>query len=291
MLEKVSSKIGLSVIETAYAITKIAVVNMSLAVRGISVERGYDPRDFAMVAFGGAGPLHAVEVARELHIPVVIVPNYPAQFSALGMLMTDIQHDYVRTYYRALLQADFSQVQSICHELIELGRHTLEREAVPEEAMAFQRFLDIRYTGQEFSIPVPIPAQAIARGDLDTIRKAFDGLHERRFGYHTPEQPVEIVNVRLGAVGRRKKIEFPSLEPILGESPLGSTRNVYLESSEKAIACPVYRRERLGPGAEVTGPAIIQEYACTTVLFPGDRARVTGTGEIVIHIAEATHAG
>jgi len=287
MRERVSSRIGLSLIETAYAITKIAVVNMSLAVRGISVGRGYDPRDFAMVAFGGAGPLHAVEVARELHIPIVIVPNYPAQFSALGMLMTDIQHDYVRTYYKGLGQADFGQLRSIFRELIERGRETLASEAVPEEAMVFQRFLDIRYTGQEFSIPVPIPEDSIDRGDIEAIQKAFDELHERRYGYHTPEQPVEIVNIRLRAVGKRKKLQFPSLEVRGGEDPRVDTRTVYLESSEKALECPIYRRERLGPGAEITGPAIIQEYACTTVLFPGDRGTVTDTGEIVIQISEA----
>jgi N-methylhydantoinase A len=286
MAEKVASKVGLSVIETAYAITKIAVINMSLAVRGISVERGYDPRDFAMVAFGGAGPLHAVEVARELHIPMVIVPNYPAQFSALGMLMTDIQHDYVRTYYRALEQADFRQVQSICRELTGRGRQTLASEAVHEEAMTFQKFLDIRYTGQEFSIPVPIPDESIDRGDVQAIRKAFNDLHERRYGYHTPEQSVEIVNIRLRAIGKRTKLEFPPLELRSEENPLVSTRSVYFENSDKALDCPIYRREKLGPGTKIVGPAIVQEYACTTVLFPGDRLRVAETGELVIHLSD-----
>jgi len=289
MTEKVASKIGLSVIETAYAIIKIAITNMSLAVRGISVERGYDPRDFAMVAFGGAGPLHAVEVARELYIPVVIVPNYPAQFSALGMLMTDIQHDYVRTYYRALDQADFQQVQSISQDLVERGTQTLAGEAVDEEAMIFQKFLDIRYTGQEFSIPVPIPDEFIDRGNVQAIRKAFNDLHERRYGYHTPEQPVEIVNIRLRAIGRRKKLEFPPLELRREESPRVSRRKVYFEGSEKALDCPIYRREKLGPGIEIFGPAIIQEYACTTVLFPGDRLRVAETGELLIYLSEAPH--
>ena len=284
--EKVSSKIGFSEIEAASAIARIAVINMSLAVRGISVERGYDPRDFAMVAFGGAGPLHAVEVARELHIPTVIVPNFPAQFSALGMLMTDIQHDYVRTYYKALLRADFSRIRSIFDELIEHGRQTLASESAPEEAMDFQRFLDIRYSGQEFSIPVPIPKDSIDRGDVEAVRKAFNDLHEKRYGYHTPEQPVEIVNVRLRAIGKRNKLAFPPLDRWSREHSLVSNRKVYLESSDEAVECPIHRRERLRPGAEITGPAIIQEYACTTVLFPGDRVRVAETGELVVHIAE-----
>jgi N-methylhydantoinase A len=153
--------------------------------------------------------------------------------------------------------------------------------------MIFQRFLDIRYTGQEFSIPVPIPEDFIARGDGEAIQKAFDELHERRYGYHTPEQPVEIVNIRLRAIGKRKKLQFPSLELHRGVDPRIDTRNVYLESSETSLECPIYRREKLGPESEIVGPAIIQEYACTTVLFPGDRCTVTGTGELVIHISEA----
>ena len=136
--EKIASKTGVSDVEAALAITKIAVMNMSLAVRGVSVERGYDPRDFAMIAFGGAGGLHAVEVARELHIPTVIVPNYPGQFSALGMLMADIQHDYVQTFYKPLVQTDFAALQRICNGLIEQGRLRLERENVSADAMFFQ---------------------------------------------------------------------------------------------------------------------------------------------------------
>jgi len=218
----------------------------------------------------------------------VIVPNYPAQFSALGMLMTDIQHDYVRTYYRALEQADFRQVQSICRELTERGRQTLASEAVHEEVMTFQKFLDIRYTGQEFSIPVPIPDESIDRGDVQAIRKAFNDLHERRYGYHTPEQSVEIVNIRLRAIGKRTKLEFPPLELRSEENPLVSTRSVYFDNSDKAVDCPIYRREKLGPGTEIVGPAIVQEYACTTVLFPGDRLRVAETGELVIHLSDDT---
>jgi N-methylhydantoinase A len=206
------------------------------------------------------------------------------------MLMTDIQHDYVRTYYRALDQADFQQVQSISQDLVERGTQTLAGEAVDEEAMGFQKFLDIRYTGQEFSIPVPIPDEFIDRGNVQAIRKAFNDLHERRYGYHTPEQPVEIVNIRLRAIGRRKKLEFPSLELRREEPPQVSTRKVYFEGSEKPLDCPIYRREKLGSGVEIVGPAIIQEYASTTVLFPGDRLKVAETGELVIHLSEVTRA-
>lgn len=288
-MARISSKIGLSVIEAALAIAKIAVVNMSLAVRGISVERGYDPRDFALVAFGGAGPLYAVDVARELHIPSVIVPNYPAHFSALGMLMADIQHDYVRTYYKSLRQADFSEVQTICNELIQLGCQTLESEGVAHEDMIFQRFLDIRYSGQEFSIPVPVHAEYIDQADAEVIRKAFDNLHDRKYGYHAAEQPIEIVNIRLRAKSKRKQLQFPTLEFSQREDPLIAKRMVYLDN-EKAVELPIYKREKLEPGYKVIGPAIIQEYACTTTLLPSDVATVAETGELVISIGDISNS-
>ncbi|MFH1488709.1 MAG: hydantoinase/oxoprolinase family protein, partial [Pseudomonadota bacterium] len=284
--EKICARLGVSETEAALAITKIAVMNMSLAVRGISVERGYDPRDFVMVAFGGAGALHAAEVARELHIPAVIVPNYPGQFSALGMLMADIQHDYVRTYYRPLARADFKIIKAVSDELLEIGKKTLAGEKVPAEAMVFQHYLDIRYKGQEFSIPVPTPEGAVERGDNPAIRAAFDELHERRYGYHTPEQEVEVVNVRLSAFGKRKQITFPALEKKAGADPLIEKRRVYFEDSERPLECPVFDRKNLAPGKKIEGPAIIQEYASTIVIFPGDRAVVLDTGEVLINIRE-----
>ncbi|MFC2012414.1 hydantoinase/oxoprolinase family protein [Chloroflexota bacterium] len=287
LTDKVSSSLGLSVTEAALSITKIAAVHMSLAVRGISVERGYDPRDFALVAFGGAGPLHAVEVARELHIPTVIVPNYPAHFSALGMLMADIKHDYVQTYYKSLEYVDFKEAEGICNDLIRLGSQILESESVPPGDMVFQRLLDIRYSGQEFSIPVPIPASYIEQADTGAIRKAFDQLHEHRYGYHTAAKPIEIVNIRLTAIGKRKRFGFSSLEFSQEERPVVEKRQVCLSSSE-TTECSIYRRESLEPGYQVVGPAIIQEYACTTVLFPGDMATVHETGELVINIREGS---
>ena len=282
--DAICAKTGLGALEAALAITKIAVMNMSLAVRGISVERGYDPRDFVMVAFGGAGGLHAVEVARELHIPKVIIPNYPGQFSALGMLMADIQHDYVQTYYKALKYADFRVLTRICNELVGRGRQTLKEERVPEAAMSFQPFLDIRYSRQEFSIPVPIPARLVEKGDGAAIRKAFDELHERRYGYHTPDEPVEIVNVRVSAFGKRKPFKFPELEHARAGDPVVGRRLVFFDATGKPIECPIYQRERLTAGYEIFGPAIIQEYASTTVLFPGDSALVAATGEIAISV-------
>jgi N-methylhydantoinase A len=282
----ICERTGLSPLQAAHAITKVAVMKMSLAVRGVSIERGYDPRDFAMVAFGGAGGLHAAEVARELHIPTVIVPNYPGQFSALGMLVADIQHDYVQTYYRPLQQTDFGVVSRICQELTDAGRLRLESEQISAAEMTFEPFLDIRYKGQEFSISVPIPIEILERGDQNAVRQAFDTLHEHRYGYHTPEQPAEIVNARIRAVGKRGRFSHPvhGFGRTKALEALKEKRMVYLDDPQQAVECRVYQREGLEPGQEIGGPAIISEYASTTVLFPGDRLTVADTGELLISI-------
>jgi N-methylhydantoinase A len=285
MIEKVASKVGITDIEAAMAIIKIAVMKMSLAVRGVSVERGYDPRDFAMLAFGGAGPLHAVEVARELHIPTVIVPNYPGHFSALGMLLADIRHDYVRTYYKSLEQTNFKDIEAIFDELINLGSQTLKDEGVPRDNWFFQRYLDIRYAGQEFSIPVPCSLEHVKKADVKAIRKDFDQLHNRRYGYFAADQSIEIVNVRLSSQGKRKPLQMPALKAGGKKNPLVDKRMVYM-SGVQPVETSIYRRENIAAGFEITGPAIIQEYASTTLLFPGDIARATETGELIITIKE-----
>ncbi len=176
--EKIAEPLGLELAEAARGIIKIAVAKMSLAVRGVSVERGFDPRDFALVAFGGAGPAHAAEIARELSIPTVIVPRLPAHFSALGMLMADLRHDYVRTYYRPLSEADFGEMRAILAELCENGRQILLGEGTRPEAINFHRFLDMRYVGQEFCIQVPIGEGEVVAADRTAIRKRFGTLIE-----------------------------------------------------------------------------------------------------------------
>ena len=275
---RVAGPLHLSVEEAALGIIKIAVAEMSLAVRAVSVERGYDPRDFALVVFGGAGPVHGGMIARELHIPRVVIPRVPGHFSALGMLLADLRHDYVRTYYRPLLEADFDEIEAIFGAMIEEGRALLASEGVAAEAMTFKRFLDVRYVGQEFSIPTPIEAL-----DRERIRTTFDDIHDRRYGHAAASEPVEVVNVRLTALGRRERSHFPALAAAGGEA-LIAHREVVLDDPEHAVSCPIYDRELLAPGQEVRGPAVIWEYASTTLLFAGDRLRMAETGEMIIEI-------
>jgi N-methylhydantoinase A len=283
---RLCAPLGLTPIEAAHGILKIAVAKMSLAVRGVSVERGYDPRDFALVGMGGAGPLHAPEIARDLHIPRVIIPNLPAHFSALGMLMTDLRHDYVRTYYRNLLEADLDEVRAIFNELIEDAGRTFESEGVDRPARSYQRFMDLRYLGQEFWLQIPVSEQEILGLEFDAIRARFDGMHDRRFGHAAQEEPLELVNLRLTARGARPKITFPKWSPSAGDAQT-ATRPIYLEDPNQQVECAVYRRDLLAPGARVNGPCVIEEYASTTVIFEGDRAQVAETGELLIEVGGA----
>jgi N-methylhydantoinase A len=284
MSTRIGERLGMTVNEVAYGIVQIAVAKMSLAVRGVSVERGYDPRDFAMLASGGAGPPHALAVARDLHIPVVIIPNLPAHFSALGMLMSDIRHDYVRTYYRPLIDSDFGEVIAILTELGVLGCQALEDADVPNSARSEIWWMDLRYVGQEFCLQIPVSREDVASGNVEGIRTRFNEVHDRRFGHASGHEPLELVNLRLTSIGARAKITFPAVGVSEGDAQVG-TRPVILEDAAHPIDCPVYRRERLAAGSKLSGPCMIEEYASTTVLFAGDVMTVAPTGELIIEVA------
>src|SRR6195256_6408284 len=215
ILEKIAGPLAMSTTAAAQAIVDIAVAKMSLAVREVSVAKGYDPRDFALVASGGAGPLHVMAVARELHIPRVIVPLYPAHFSALGMLAADERHDFIRTFYADLDGADFRQLERTVEEMA-------AQSALASKKGAERRIhLDLRYVGQEFTLSVPVTQKQIRAQDRRAIRRAFDRLYELRYAHHSPEEPVEIVNIRLAAIGKRPQLVFPALAPTSAAVPSG----------------------------------------------------------------------
>jgi N-methylhydantoinase A len=284
--EKLADKLGLTIEEAALGMLKITIAHMTLAVRGVSIERGYDPRDFVMVASGGNGGLHAPLIARELSIPKVILPVLPGHFSAVGMLMTDIRHDYVQTHARSLADVDFAAVQHICDGFVDEGKKLLASEGVAPEQQQIQLSLDIRYVGQEFYLATPVTYQEMVDADRDGIRRHFDALHLRHYGQNAERRPVEIVNIRASAVGERAKMEF---KPGAGGHGTSSDakptqRDVYLTDAAKPTRCMVYQRDALKPGDVLTGPAIIEEVATTGLLLDSDEATVMPTGEIIITI-------
>ena len=278
--EKVAAPLGLDPIDAAHAIIEIAILKMSLAVREVSVEKGYDPRDFALVASGGNGALHVIAIARELHIPKVIVPNFPGHFSAVGMLIADERQDYVRTYFAALKDLDFARLREVFEEMIAEALGSLRQAQNVEQHLE----LDLRYVGQEFSLSVPVTMEQIARGDWQEIRRTFDELHDLRYAHHAADEPVEIVNLRLAMIGKRAPVIFPKLPPSAEAKPV-RTQRVVLHDTAHPVDCPVYERATLGAGATIIGPAVIQEQATTTLLWQGDVCRVADTGEMIIDVA------
>jgi N-methylhydantoinase A len=276
--EKIADPLKMDVIAASEAIVDIAINKMSLAVREVSVEKGYDPRDFALVASGGAGPLHVMAIARELHVPTVIVPLFPSHFSALGMLLADERHDFIRTHYGDLASLDFAALARIHDEMVEEGAAQLRAQ----RGAQFQIHLDLRYVGQEFTLSVPVTIDQIRKVDRKAIRTAFDELYEQRYAHHSPEEPIELVNVRLAAIGQRPRLQFPKAEARAAPKP-EARRRVYLGGKD-AVDCPIYRRPILGAGTTITGPAIVQEHGTTTVLFAGDRCTVAPSGELIIEV-------
>jgi N-methylhydantoinase A len=280
--EKIAKPLKLDTIAAAQAIVEIAIAKMSLAVREVSVAKGYDPRDFALVASGGAGPLHVIAIARELHIPTVIVPLFPSHFSALGMLVADERHDFIRTYYSDLAGIDFKVLVQVYEEMRQQARTSLRHTRDALEQIQ----LDLRYLGQEFTLSVPVTLAQLKSGNRAAIRAAFDALYEHRYAHHSPEEPVEMVNMRLGVIGKRAKLRFPRL----GKARMAAAahhREVYFSDTKKPVRCPVYQRDALQAGARIAGPAIVQELGTTTVLFKRDECRVAPSGELIIKVGGA----
>ncbi|HSV24508.1 MAG TPA: hydantoinase/oxoprolinase family protein, partial [Xanthobacteraceae bacterium] len=279
IVQRIADPLKMDAVAAAQAVVEIAIAKMSLAVREVSVAKGYDPRDFALVASGGAGPLHVRAIARELHIPKVIIPMFPSHFSALGMLLADERHDFIRTFYSDLANADFAKLVAVHDEM------AAEAAAALRHAKdAVRRVdLDIRYVGQEFTLPVPVDRADLIAADQHRIRAAFDALYDQRYAHHSPDEPVEIVNIRVAVLGKRTKISFPRLRDRGGAKP-ARHREVYFSDPRKAVTCPVYAREELAAGSTIEGPTLIQEHGTTTVLFATDRCTVAPSGELIIEV-------
>ena len=283
--ESVGAQLGLSAEHAALAVINIAVNMMGLAVRSVSIERGVDPRDCALIAFGGAGPLHACAVAREVKIPRVIVPVLPGHFSALGMLLADIRHELVRTIYATTDDVDVDVLTSVASEMADEVTGLLTTELIAEKDQAVELFMDLRSRGQEFTLRTPCVAGELRSSpDLEKVRQRFDELHEVRFGHSSPGSAVEIVNLRVVGIGSRERIR-----PRIG-SPTGdvtvTTRRVVSGVGIHASGrdWTVYQREQLPVGFRITGPAVIEEYASTLVIDDGDVAVVGPDGAIDIQI-------
>ena len=279
---KIAWPLGMSLEEAALGILTIANFNMSLSVRAVSVEKGYDPRDCALVPSGGGGALHAMAIARELSVPRVIIPPMPAHFSALGMLLADLKHDYVRTYVRELAETSGVEIAEAFAVLEESATETLAEEGSKPEQMALRRFLDMRYRGQEYTLPVPITEDLHRLTDFRAIRARFDELHQAHYGHSAPKEPVMMVNLRLSALGKTEN-KLP-LAAASSEEDRGvrGRRPVIFENTP--VECPIYLRSGFKSGDNLEGPAVIEDIGATILLYPGDKMQVNGFGHLVIDV-------
>jgi N-methylhydantoinase A len=281
--EKVGQKMRMKSMEAAIGAIEIATSNMVNAIKLVSVRRGYDPRDFTMVAFGGGGPMFAVALAEELGIEKVIVPKVPGVFSAWGMLMTDLRHDFIRTKVVPLQPENLGELQGILDEMKAEATRQLEDEGMASSAMRFEGFFDIRYQGQEHAISTPVPMEVKSSGAMAVILRRFRELHYKAYTFNL-EDPTEVVNIRLVAFGRVKKLPpKPMKKPRGRRVRPRKVRSVYLdESGFKRL--PVYSRESIPIGAKIKGPAVIEEPTATTIIRKGNMMTCDRYGNLVVEV-------
>ena len=280
----IARNLGFSTVEAAQGIIEISNANMVGAIRLISVQRGFDPRDFVLVAYGGAGPMHANAIARELRIPKVLIPMSPGVTSALGLLVTDIKHEYVQAFLRPLDSTAFSTANSVFHDFETKAREVLTAEGVSGKNIAFTRSLDMRYVGQFYELRVDSTPADLRPSDEAELSAAFFRAHERAYGYASAAEPIEVVNLRFSATG---KIRRPALRRFeaggeSSDSALKGERPVYFTETSGYIGCKVYDRYRLLAGNRLHGPAIVEELDSTVVVHPGYHAEVDLHGNLMI---------
>jgi N-methylhydantoinase A len=275
--ERCAKPLGLSVVEAANGIVEIANAAMVNALHLISVQRGYDPRDFLLVGFGGAGPVHANALARDAEMPTVLVPRSPGIFSATGLLTTDLKRDAAVTLMRRLADVDAAELEAGFSELERAGAAELQREGVARGAIEFVRQLDLRYVGQSYELTVPAG---------EGVAERFHAEHDRTYGFAAPSEPVELVSLRLTSVGRIAKPPQRRLEPG-GPAEPKERRQVYFAEAGGYVDCPIYDRYALPAGAAFAGPAVAEEFDSTTVVHPGWRARVDEVGNLIIEREDA----
>jgi N-methylhydantoinase A len=287
---RVAGPLGLSTIEAANGILRIAATKMSHAVKAVTTERGLDAGSFALVAYGGAGPLHATAVAREIGIRKVIIPHAPGHFSAFGMLFSDLRYDFVRTWFISLDDLDFDRFEAVYRELEKEGRDAIAASAIAPREVVVQRALDMRYVGQEHSVTVEVPQTHFDRQDRAAIKTLFDVVHAQRYGTSAPDERAEIASLRTTVTGI---VEKPRIERIaVGEAlpPADArtgSRRAYFQAAGGFVETPTFARPELLAGNRIEGPALIEEHASTTVALPGDSVEVDAIGNLVIGISGA----
>ncbi|TKI66277.1 hydantoinase/oxoprolinase family protein [Lysinibacillus mangiferihumi] len=284
--KKVGDHFGITAEEAALGIIRIANSNMLNALKLISIRKGHNPQDFTLLAFGGGGSMHAPALALELGVKKVVVPIASPVFSAWGMLMTDLRHDYIQTYIQRMNELSLDEMSAQWEEIEKYALAHFKDEGMTTDKVEFHRFADMRYLGQEHTVKVPVPNGKWTEEDKQAIINKFHYLHEKNYTFKLEDSPTEIVNIHVTAFGKVPK-------PIIGKIPRSSSleeakkanRNIYYEH-KGWINTPVYDRNKLPPNEVIFGPAVIEEKAAVTVIYEGQQLYLDEFGNIIIEMEE-----
>jgi N-methylhydantoinase A len=283
--DQVAKPLGLTVEAAAQGIVTILNAKMSGAIRALTVKRGFDVREFALIVYGGAGPLHAVDLANELHIPWVIVPPDPGTTSALGLTLPDVAHDYVKTYLAELRGADPIDVEETFAGLEESGRRDVTTARADVQGLVFRRSMDLKYANQTFTLTVEVDKQPFSTEMSQAVSESFHQLHESMYGLRFAQEPIEIVNLRVSVVGKLKTLHLDKAAAAngkAGDSIKGHRDACFFGREKGFVACAVHDYERLGVGAIVEGPALIEQENSTIVVPPAYLAKLDAYHNLII---------
>ena len=286
-IDRLAAPLGMDRMATAQGVISVVTANMARAIRVISVQRGYDPRDYTLVAFGGAGPLHAARLARELEIGRILVPRNPGILCAMGLLLTDLRADFAVTRLNTLGAAALPDLVSAFDDLAVQADHWFAHEAIARESRRITRTVDMRYAGQNYELPIRMPDGPIGPATLDTLAQGFAEAHERMYGFNAEHEPVQLVTFRVEASGVVPKATFqPQADagPDASGAVIGS-RDVFMPEAGGFVSCKVYDRDRLCAGNRIAGPAIVEQMDATTVVLPDMVARVEPYLNLVLEAA------
>lgn len=281
--DNIANHFNMTAEEAALGIIRIANSNMLNALKLISIRKGHNPQDFTLVAFGGGGSMHAPDLAKELGVKKVVIPTASPVFSSWGMLMSDLRHDYIKTYIKRLKNLDLNKIMDQWNTIQQEAYQQFGNEGVERNEVVFDRFADMRYLGQEHTVKVPVPGGDWTDAELETIKETFHQLHEQKYTFRLDDTETEIVNLHVTAFG---KVNKPTIQKIERDTTLEEakieTRDVYFEDPEGWIATEVYQRELLPVHQQINGPVIVEEKAAVTVVYKGQSLIVDDYGNLII---------
>ena len=278
----VSKPLNMDMEDAAEGIIRIIDVKMAEAIKAISTMRGHDLRDFMLLAFGGAGPVHACRIARDLGMAGVIVPLYPGVYSAIGLVMSDVKHDYIQSRLTPLAEIAPKDLSGMFDQLAARALEDLRADGFAADTISIQHSIDMRYAGQGYEIAIACEPEKMSVEGLRALRKSFDEVHRGMFGHMAPDEPVEIVSYRVRGIGMVPPVQMPRFKK--AGTPLKDarreTRKVRFDG--KTVDCPIYQREKLDVGLTFSGPAVLDQFDCTTVICPGQTVRVDEWKNLIV---------